>query len=233
MHLAKSIFGLLKQLKDQAKALVREEIELVKAEMSEKAATFARNSASIAIGGFVAYAGLIVLLGGLGILIAYFFQNTGINPLLATFIGLGIIGLVVIGGGVVFIMKGISALKKASLKPEKTIETLKELKEDAGGEVSSRPVKATNPPKEKKEDAPSSEEVEARVMRTEDRMMETAEELGDKLSIQHLWRTASTDLKRHPTRWGVLAAGCGMAGGYLLSRKRKGNGGQSGRKWRL
>jgi len=39
--------GLLQQLKDHAKTLIREEIELAKAEMSKKISTFARNSVGI------------------------------------------------------------------------------------------------------------------------------------------------------------------------------------------
>src|SRR5437667_3349010 len=94
-----SIFGLIGDLKDETKTFVKEEIQLAKAEISEKISCMGRNAVSLAVGGFVAYAGLIIFLGGLGILLAFAFEKLGLDTALAGFIGFAIIGLVAAGVG--------------------------------------------------------------------------------------------------------------------------------------
>src|SRR4051812_36620668 len=61
-----SIIGLFKNLTGEFKTFIRQEVDLAKTEISEKVSMIGKNVASIAIGGFIAYAGLIVLLIGLG-----------------------------------------------------------------------------------------------------------------------------------------------------------------------
>jgi hypothetical protein len=41
---------------------------------------YARNAAALAIGGFIAYAGLLVILVGLRCLLAWAFENAGLSP---------------------------------------------------------------------------------------------------------------------------------------------------------
>src|SRR3954462_3501467 len=123
-----SVLGLVKHLRDEIKTLLRQEIDLAKAEMSEKISLMGRNAASLAIGGFIAYAGLIVLLAGLGVLIAYAFESTGMDRALAGFLGLAIMGLVVMLVGGDFIFKALKTLWKQSLAPKRTIHTIQELR---------------------------------------------------------------------------------------------------------
>src|SRR3954465_7853464 len=81
--------GLFRDLTRSVKLFVREELQLAKTEMSEKVSCYTHNATGAIIGGFVAYAGLIVLLGGLGILAGYAFQKMNLDPMLAYVIGLG------------------------------------------------------------------------------------------------------------------------------------------------
>src|SRR5215813_913660 len=176
MHNGSSIFDLVKDLRGQFKTFIKEEVHLAKAELSEKISSVTKDSVNVAIGGFVAYAGLIVFLGAIGMLIAYFLQKAGLDPLLSTFIGLGAIGFVVIAVGAILLLTGLKAMKKESLTPERTIETLQR-------------VKGTEPhaelePKPKKDER-SSAEIEAAVVQTESEMAETMEELGDRLTMKH------------------------------------------------
>src|SRR5438874_13328664 len=100
-----SILGLVRELTREAKIFVREEVQLAKTELSEKISSKTKSGTKIAIGGFVAYAGLIVFLIGLGWLIGFALTKAGLEPLLAQFIGLGFIGLVIAGSGAFVLMK--------------------------------------------------------------------------------------------------------------------------------
>src|SRR5262249_2420548 len=158
--------------------------------------------------------GLIVFLGAIGMLIAYFLQKAGLDPLLSTFIGLGAIGFVVITVGAILLLTGLKAMKKESLTPERTIDTLQR-------------VKGTEPEKPKahkpKKDERSSAEIEKSVVRTESHMAETLEELGDRLTMRHFRHEANAHVHKHPYRWSLMAMGAGVCGSYLMKRKLANN----------
>jgi len=211
MRNGSSLLGLVKELKDGVKIFIREEIQLAKTEMAEKISCFGGNSAAVGIGGFVAYAGLIILLAGLGAVLAFAFSRLGLDPLLAAFIGLAIIGLIATGAGAIMLMKGINGFKAQSFAPERTIESLQHLRGSKSPEVQVKEGK----PKEKR----SAQELEARVLETEDKMEETIEELGERVTLHHFRRQARLSVRSHPYRWGLVAAGCGAAGSYMLKKK--------------
>jgi hypothetical protein len=211
MHNGSSIFDLVKDLRQQFKTFVREEIHLAKAELSEKVSRMGKGSVNIAIGGFVAYAGLIVFLGGLGMLIAFALQKLNLDPFLSGFIGLGVIGFIVIAVGAIMLLGGLKALKKESLTPARTIDTLQRVK---GTEHVPRPPQ----PKPKKDDR-SSAEIEKSVVRTESHMADTLEELGDRLTMRHLRHQANAHVHKHPYRWSLVAMGAGVCGSMLMKRK--------------
>lgn len=211
MHNGSSILDLVKDLRQQFKTFVREEIHLAKAELSEKVSRMGKGSVNIAIGGFIAYAGLIVFLAGLGMLIAFALQKLDLNPFLSAFIGLGAIGFLVIAVGAIMLLGGLKALKKESLTPERTIDTLQRVK---GTEQVPKPPQ----PKPKKDDR-SSEEIEKSVVRTESHMADTLEELGDRLTMRHLRHQANAHVHKHPYRWSLVAMGAGVCGSMLMKRK--------------
>jgi len=124
-----NLVDLLKQLRDDTTTLVREEVALAKTEVSEKASSFSRNAAFIAIGGFIGYTALLLILMALGALLAQFFRSQGFQEGTSTFLGLVIVGAIVAAISGVLISKGISKFKGEKLAPEKTIETLREDKE--------------------------------------------------------------------------------------------------------
>jgi hypothetical protein len=211
MHNGSSIMVLIKELKQQAKTFIRDEIQLAKVEMSRKIGSYGASATSVAIGGFLAYAGLIVFLGGLGALLAYAFSRLGLDPLLAAFIGLAIIGLLVFVAGALMLLKGVQAVKKVSPKPERTIRTLQQLK-------GSGPATTAKPLPEMKDDRPP-EEIEAGIIATQARMADTMDALADRVTLSRARRRANAELRAHPYRWGLVAAGCGAAGSYLVKRK--------------
>jgi Ca2+/Na+ antiporter len=114
-----SLGELFSELSDETRVLVRQEIELAKTEMKQKASFAAKNAAMAAVGTVVMYVGILTLVAamviGLGHLIGY-----GLSALI---IGLVIAG---IGGGIA--MTGVNALKKGNLAPVETQQQLEETK---------------------------------------------------------------------------------------------------------
>jgi hypothetical protein len=128
-HETRTIGTLLRELFDEARELLRQEIALAKTEAGEKASILGRNVAFIAAGGFVAFAGFIFILAGLSVLVAWGLRSAGLSGETAMWLGPMIVGLVVAMVGYVLVNKGLKKLKDGSLKPERTIRSVKEDKE--------------------------------------------------------------------------------------------------------
>jgi len=114
----RSLGDLFGDLTREMGTLVRQEVELAKTEMTQKASTAGKNIASMVAGGAVAYAGFLAILAGIIIGIASLGVPWWLSALL--------VGLIVAGVGYFLIQKGRDALKQGSLAPNQTIETLKE-----------------------------------------------------------------------------------------------------------
>src|SRR5579859_6329290 len=80
-----SLRELVQSLTNDTKIFLRQEIDLSKTEAAEKVSWLTRNAIMVAAGGFVAYAGLIVLLIGLGWLLSWPLQHAGLQPALQAF----------------------------------------------------------------------------------------------------------------------------------------------------
>ncbi len=212
-----SLLTLFRTLTGDTKTLIRQEIQLAKTEISEKLAMVGRNTVSVAMGGFVAYAGLIVLLIGLGWLIGYALSTAGLNPMLASFIGIGGMGLVILLIGVILLMKGVKAFSKESLAPQRTIETLQELK--GGSAVTSESFAKEKEEEEEQADKPSSAEIQDKVQATEARLGENLEEIGHRLSPRHINAKVKSKISARPYRAGLIAIVTGFVSGFLLKRK--------------
>jgi hypothetical protein len=121
-----SIAQLFKDLREEGTLLLREEIALAKKEVSEKVSNTAPNLTYIVAGALVGYSALIFLLLALSSIISQALVAQEVNPGWAAFLGFLIVALIVGILSAVMILKGIQTLKKLSLVPDKTIETLKE-----------------------------------------------------------------------------------------------------------
>jgi uncharacterized membrane protein YgdD (TMEM256/DUF423 family) len=124
-----SIATLLRDLRDETTTLLRQEVELAKTEMSEKASHLMSNAIQIAIGGFVAYAGAIVLLFGLADLVGTILIRAGMEQDMATWLSRAIVGGLIILVGWLLLNKAKKALSSESLVPERTMESLRENKQ--------------------------------------------------------------------------------------------------------
>jgi fatty acid desaturase len=98
--------------------LVRQEVGLATTELTHKATHAGRELGVLAIGGLVAYAGLLAVLAALIIGLA----TAGLPWWLAALV----VGVVVALVGGVMIQRGLTALKHAELAPRQTMQTLKE-----------------------------------------------------------------------------------------------------------
>ena len=114
----RSIGELFTDLSRDIAMLVRKEIELARLEMSRIGSVVARRAMGIAVGAVLCLAGLLSLvatltLGGIAL---------GLSPLVSSAI---VTGLVLAIGGVL-VMQGVAALRRDTLVPTETIQTLKE-----------------------------------------------------------------------------------------------------------
>lgn len=131
-----SIIGLLRSLTTEGRDLVSLEIALAKAEMRETLEVYQRNAVSMAIGGGLLFAAL---------LLGLWFLNTALTALLTLFMDVGIAVwlsplLLAIAFGAIgwsMVKKGLDGIQGESLKPTKTIQTLKDDKRWAERKVHS------------------------------------------------------------------------------------------------
>jgi len=98
--------------------LVRQEVGLATTEMTHKAARMARNVAVLAVGGLVAYAGVLAMLAAIIVALAV----AGLGWWQAA----ALVGVVVTIIGVLLVQRAIDALKRTDLTPTQTVQTLKE-----------------------------------------------------------------------------------------------------------
>lgn len=122
----RSITDLIKELRDETIALVREEVTLAKTEISENVNRVTRNSVYLGVGALVAFAGLIILLfaasaGLYGGLVA-----AGVDNAMAGWLAPLIVGGVVTLIGYALVQKAISTLKETPLIPEKAVRSVKD-----------------------------------------------------------------------------------------------------------
>ncbi len=116
----RSLGELFAELSRETSHLVRQEVQLAKTEMSQKASEAGKDIGYLAVGGAVAYAGFLAIVAALVGLLALWL------PVWASAL---VVGIVVAGIGYYFVNSGMKKLKQMSFAPERTIETLKEDKE--------------------------------------------------------------------------------------------------------
>lgn len=98
--------------------LVSQELALARTELTDKATRVGKEIAMLAVGGLVAYAGLLAIIAAVIVLIA----DRGV-PLWVSALA---VGLVVAGLGYLLVQRGLSALKHEDLAPRQTIQSIKE-----------------------------------------------------------------------------------------------------------
>jgi hypothetical protein len=126
----RSFGSLFAELTQETTTLVQQEIALAKAEMSEKVSQVGSGLATLIIGGFILFAGLLKLLDAAIYGIAELLPSD-LSPWLAALI----VGVIVAIIGAVMLQKGRGNLKAGNLTPQRTAESLRRDKEFAKEQV--------------------------------------------------------------------------------------------------
>jgi hypothetical protein len=108
---------LFADLANETSSLVRNEVTLAKVELTEKATRVGKNIASLVIGGAVGYAALLAICAALILLLAM---------AMPAWLSALIVGLIVGCVAWLLISKAVTALRRTELKPQETVESLKE-----------------------------------------------------------------------------------------------------------
>ena len=114
----RSLGELFAELSRETGELVRKEIELAKTEMTAKAKTAGIQAGVVAAGGALVHAGLLVLLGA----IVMALTSLGLPGWGAALI----VSAAVMGAGYVMVTNGLARMRKTSVAPTQTMESLKE-----------------------------------------------------------------------------------------------------------
>ncbi len=117
MEEEQSLSDLLKELMHEIKTLVKQEIDLVKAEMSQKTSRAGKDLVLVGIGAALAYGGLLVLLAAAVLIVA---------QILPGWVSALLVGLVVVASGYALIQKGLNDIKQVNPVPQQAINALKE-----------------------------------------------------------------------------------------------------------
>jgi hypothetical protein len=113
----RSLGELFSELAQDTSTLVRQEVNLAKTEMSQKASRAGKQVGVLAAGGAVAYAGLLAILAGVIVLL------DNVMPLWASALLVGVVVAVV---GYLLVRRALDALKREDFAPRDTVQTLKE-----------------------------------------------------------------------------------------------------------
>lgn len=108
--------------------VVRGEVQLAKAELKEDAASLGKGAGMIAAGAFLALVGFMFVMLG----VTYLLHKS-----LSMWLSAGIVGVVLLIIGIIAAMAGKNALSAANLKPEQTIDSLKEDQQWANQQIKS------------------------------------------------------------------------------------------------
>lgn len=114
----RSLGELFSELGNEIATLFRQELALVRGEMTDKASQAGRGGAMVAAGGFVAYAGFLAILAALVAGLAEAGLPVWVSALL--------VGLVVAGIGYLVIRRGLDSFKAEKLAPYETIQSIRE-----------------------------------------------------------------------------------------------------------
>lgn len=115
----RSIGALVSELTQETTTLLQQEIALAKTEMSEKVSQVSTGLVSLALGGLVLFAGILVLLDALVFGLSEL-MPTNLTPWLPALI----VGVIVTVIGAILLQKGRSNLQTTNLMPQRTAASL-------------------------------------------------------------------------------------------------------------
>ena len=113
----RSIGDLFSQLAADTGTLIRQEVSLAQTELTAKATRVGKNVGFLAVGGAVGYAAVLAILAGV---------IMGLANFMPAWLAALLVGAVVGIAAFVLISSALAELKETNLKPEETVESIKE-----------------------------------------------------------------------------------------------------------
>lgn len=113
----RSLGDLFSELASETSLLIRQEVALAQVEVTKKAEKVGKNIGYLAVGGAVGYAAMLAVLAALII---------GLGNFIPLWLSALLVGAVIGIIAYFMISSALSALKNTDLKPQQTVETLKE-----------------------------------------------------------------------------------------------------------
>ncbi len=113
----RSLGELFSDFSRDSATLLRQEVALARAELSKKASDVLADIRYVAIGGAIAYAGILVVLAGVTLLL---------GQLMALWVAALLVGFTVLVLSALVILTGVNRLRNRSLQPTETVALVKE-----------------------------------------------------------------------------------------------------------
>jgi hypothetical protein len=117
---------LFTELARETGTLVRQEVQLAKAEMTVKAREAGKDAGMIGVGAILANIGLLALVAALIL---------GLGTLMPLWVSALLVGVVIAAIGIVLVRRGVERFKKIDPVPRRTVQTLEEDKQWAARQV--------------------------------------------------------------------------------------------------
>lgn len=125
----KSLGQLLKDLTAETTTLLKQEVDLAKTEMGEKASRVGTNVGSVAVGGAILFAGALALLFAAVNALAEILDRLGVPVTVSPWLSPLLLGVGLALVGYSFVKKALATLKQESVTPRRTTQSLQENKE--------------------------------------------------------------------------------------------------------
>ena len=123
----RSLGDLFSELATETSTLVRQEVALAQAEITQKATSAGKQVGFLVVGGAVGYAALLVILAAVVLGITQLLASiTGWQFITCAWIAAAVVGIIVAAVAYFLVTGAITALKNSDLAPRQTIETVKE-----------------------------------------------------------------------------------------------------------
>jgi hypothetical protein len=113
----RSLGDLFSELAAETGTLVRQEVALAQAEISDKASRVGKQVGFLAVGGAIGYAAMLAIMAGIII---------GLSRFIPAWAAALLVGAVVGGVSFFLISSALERLKRTNLKPEESVESIKE-----------------------------------------------------------------------------------------------------------
>jgi hypothetical protein len=213
-------FSVLSNLRQDLTDMLKREMDLLKAELSEKVSCMGRQGMFIGIGAVVALIGVtFVLIGACGFL-AFALTKAGLSPMMAGTVAFLSFGATLGGLGYAILNQGIKTLSKTKMAPEQTVRTVKEIAKPESHPIMYHAVHLTEDEDEKVR------KVKAARAAAERKIMEVQREAAEvraRLSPKYMWAATCTAAKRRPKISAGLGASIAALGYWLIRRHRHGH----------